>query len=200
MTAEQIASSVTITDVAQALGITIRHGRCVAPWRPRADGWNVSLSEIKGVWFDHARGEGGGIVDFVARVRGCGRKAALEWLAAYVGIPLDHKTEAEQRQWARRMRAAEPKAKKLVAWKLETLEALRAQRNRLLRIYHRAVHFIVNHDIAECERRGDLRFEAALTIGWSYWPRIRELDKQINHLAAASYADLLRQFGIGDVA
>jgi hypothetical protein len=202
MTPTDIISRVRLNDVAETLGVKLdrTRRRCICPWREDADGWNVSLDDSKGLWFDHARAEGGGVLDFIARVRGCNRKAALEWLAAYCGVPLGEQTEGERRDWARRIRAAEPEARRLVEWKLDTLEALREQRDRLLRIYHHAKHFILNHDVEQCEATGDLRFELALSVGWSYWIRIRALDRQIDRLEAASYADLLARFRGGAAA
>ncbi|HTR37145.1 MAG TPA: hypothetical protein VMH80_14670 [Bryobacteraceae bacterium] len=196
----EIIDRVQITCVAAALGVKVRSGRCVAVWRKDADGWNVALSDAKSVWFDHARGEGGGILSFVQRVRGCDRRTALQWLADYAGVPLNHQTEANRRDWARRMEAAKPEAELLVRWKLETLEDLRIQRNKLQRTYHNAVYFFLSHDAEECVCRGDLRYELALGIGETYWSRVEELDQQIDRLEAASYPELLLRFRGGAVA
>jgi len=198
---DDVLSRVRISDVAEALGVELdrTRRRGVAIWR-KGKKFSVSFNDQKNCWHDFATGDGGGVVSFAARVLACDSKAALEWLAACAGVPLDHRTEAEKREWSRRMHAAKPQAERLVRWKLETLEGLREQRNRLLRIYHRAIRFITHHDIDECERRGDLRFEAALVVGWSYWPQIRELDKAIDELAEVGYSDLLRRFGMGGAA
>ena len=53
------------------------------------------------------------------------------------------------------MRATEPEARRIVEWKLATLEALREQRGHLLRTYHRAKHFIVARNIDKCETAGE---------------------------------------------
>jgi hypothetical protein len=197
VSAAEVLARVRISDVAQSLGVNLdRTGRrCVASWR---DGrkFSVSLNDDKNAWHDFVAGEGGGVVDFVARVLRSDRQSALEWLAGYAGVQLSSSTKTERRDWARRMRAAEPEARKLVTWKLETLEALRIERNSLLRIYHRAKAFIIHNDINDCARRGDLRFDAALAVGWSFWPRICMLDQQIDRLEAASYTDLLKQLGL----
>jgi len=41
-----------------------------------------------------------------------------------------------------------------------------------------------------------MRFELALSVGWSHWPRILEIEKQIDSLEAASYRELLTRFGV----
>jgi hypothetical protein len=201
VTAADIVGCVRITDLAEALGIKLdrTRRRGVASWR-KGRNFSVSFCDAKNVWHDFATGEGGGLVDFVVRVRVCDRQTALQWLADFAGVPLGEQTDAERRAWVRRMREAEPEAKKLVAWKFETLRALREQRDHLFRIYHRAKHFILNHDVGQCEAAGDLRFELALSVGWSYWSRIRALDQQIVRLEAANYADLLARFRGGAVS
>jgi hypothetical protein len=77
-------------------------------WRD-GDGWNVSLSDAKGTWYDHRDGEGGGIVDLVAKIRGGSRADALHWCADLAGVPLDDKpfTAADRRRWAAERRALE---------------------------------------------------------------------------------------------
>ena len=171
----EIVERVRISDIAEVLGVKLdrTRRRGVAGWR-KGKNFSVSLNDSKNVWHDFVTSEGGGVLDFIARVRGRNRKEAIEWLAAYCGVPLDDRPEAERRDWARQMREAKPEAEALVRWKLNTLEALREQRGHLLRIYHRAKHFIITHDLTECEASGDLRLELALSVGWSYWPRIRE--------------------------
>src|SRR2546426_428714 len=77
VTAADILAQVSITDVWQALGGgPLRHGRGRAFWRD-GDGYHVSLSDPKGTWYDHSRGEGGGILDLISLARGCSRADAL---------------------------------------------------------------------------------------------------------------------------
>ena len=197
LTASDIVDRVHISDVAEALGITLdrTRRRGVATWR-EGKNFSVSFNDNKNAWHDFVSNEGGGVLDLVVRVRGCDRKAALEWIAAYAGVPLTHQTESERRDWSRRMRATRHQAEALVAWKRETLEGLRYHRGRLQRTYHNAVRFILNHSFEECEQRGDLRSEIALRIGESYWERVEAMDAQIDRLQAASYVDLLHKFGV----
>ncbi len=114
-------------------GGPLRYGRGAAWWRD-GDGHNVSLDESKGVWYDHARSEGGGVLDLVQTVLGCDGRAALHWLADHQGAPeLDNRSpsRAERRQWAVRRRRAEAQAKELVRWRAAYLDALRDSRNAL---------------------------------------------------------------------
>ena len=133
MTPRDVIERSSITNVWRALGGgPLRHGREAAWWRD-GDGRNVSLDESKGVWYDHARSEGGGVLDLVLTVLGCDGRAALHWLADHQGAELDNRspTRAERRQWAVRRRRAEAQAKELVRWRAAYLDALRDSRNAL---------------------------------------------------------------------
>ena len=102
--ANEILAAVTISRVATALtGVEPHHGRIPAPWRKTTDR-NVSLCDRKGAWIDHVTGEGGGILDFVIRIRGGSRQDALQWLAIFSGIPIDNRefSPGERATWARR--------------------------------------------------------------------------------------------------
>jgi len=104
--ARDIAASVKISAVYRALtGIDAKHHRGIAVWRD-GKARSVALSDTKGTWFDHAAGEGGGVIDLVRRVRACDAQEALHWLAEYAGIPLDDKPipPAERRRYAREKR------------------------------------------------------------------------------------------------
>jgi hypothetical protein len=108
-TAADVLAAVRISDVYLALsGIATKHHRGVAVWRG-GEGWSVSLSDAKGVWFDHAAGEGGGILDLVMRVRGCDGAAALRWVADLIGVHLDDRplSPADRAHYARERRALE---------------------------------------------------------------------------------------------
>lgn len=99
--ASDIIGRARITDVWTSLGgAPLRHGRGRAWWR-EGDGWNVSLNDRKGTWFDHARGEGGGIIDLIVSVRGDSRADAMAWLADLVGVTLESVTPEKRRQWRR---------------------------------------------------------------------------------------------------
>jgi hypothetical protein len=142
----------------------------------------------------------GDIFDFVQAVERIDFGHAKDLLAREAGVALARWTKEQRQDFGRRMKAAEVDARKLVEWRIDTLEGLRFQRNHLLGIYHRAKQFIIEHDVDDCEHRGDLRFEAALAVAWSYWPKITELDEQIDRLQNASYRDLLARFGIRGAA
>src|ERR1051326_5520865 len=88
MSASDVVAGVHITRVVEALGGTVRHGRCQAFWR-KGDGWNVKLNDDIGAWCDHARHEGGGVLDLVQKVRGCSRAEAFHWVADLRGIALN---------------------------------------------------------------------------------------------------------------
>ena len=81
--------------------------RCQAKWRPKADGWNVSLNDDKNCWLDHVAVEGGGVLDLIIRVRDCSRLEALQWLSYLVGVPLYNPTPQERQAMERSLQAAE---------------------------------------------------------------------------------------------
>lgn len=88
-TGAELVASVRISEVFRLLGGgEIRHGRARAFWRG-GDGWNVDLADARGVWTDHATGDGGGVLDLIARANDCNRSEALRWLADATGAVLD---------------------------------------------------------------------------------------------------------------
>lgn len=107
--AAEILSAVKISRVWQALGgPALRHGRGPAFWRG-GDGLSVSVNDSKGVWHDHAGGDGGGVLSLVARVRGGDRQESLKWLADYAGVTLDESplSTEDKAHWAAERRAIE---------------------------------------------------------------------------------------------
>jgi len=148
----------------------------------------IGDNDANGTYFDHVTNEGGGFVDLVVAVRGGTRREALEWLAAQAGVELTPQTRQQARNWAR-------EAEELTLalnWKAELLERLRLERNGLMRVYHGAKNFVLSHNSEVCERNGDLRFEAALSIGETYWERVEEMDRQIDAVEDAGNQEILR--------
>ena len=90
-----------IRNVWDSLGLgPLRGNRGRASWRDGA-GYNVALDS--GRWFDHARGEGGGVLALVEIVLGCDRHGALDWLKANFGITSGNTCSvAERREFAAR--------------------------------------------------------------------------------------------------
>ena len=93
-------ASVPIVDVLERLGGgPLRHGRAVASWRG-GDSLNVSIDCNRNVWFDHARGFGGGVLCLIEVVLGCDRPRAWRWLCDEGFIPNAAKSSRERRQLA----------------------------------------------------------------------------------------------------
>ena len=134
MTPRELLDRASITDLWTALGGgPLRHGRGRAFWR---DGYgnNVAVNETKNVFFDHAHGAGGGVLDLIQTALDCDRSAALRWLAQHLGVALDGErpwTAAEKRESAQQRAGAEQKAHELVEWRRDRLRGLRDDRNRL---------------------------------------------------------------------
>ncbi len=107
--AAEIIGRLHITEVWRALGGgELRHGRGQAFWR-EGDGYNVALDDAKNTWYDHAAGEGGGVLDLVQRIRGGTRADALRWCAALAGVTLEDRplSDADRQQWAAARREIE---------------------------------------------------------------------------------------------
>ena len=133
MTAHDLIQQADISVVWTALGgDSLRHGRGKAFWRD-GDGYNVALDRNRGIWHDHARGEGGGIIALIRRVLGCEKSDAVQWLANHEGAELDDNrmSPEERRAWAERQSWARTEAQKLAEWRQDYLANLRAKRNAL---------------------------------------------------------------------
>ena len=134
MSGTEILDRASIFDVWRALGGgPLRHGRAKAFWR-NGDSANVALDDDHGIWFDHAHGEGGGILDLIQTVLGCGRRDALHWLADHLSITLDDRqllSPDRRRAYAQRRTCAESAAADLTAWRRRLLRRMGEERNRL---------------------------------------------------------------------
>jgi hypothetical protein len=115
---QDVIERVQISDAWRALcGGKLSRGRGRAFWR-NGDGFNVSIDEAKKTWYDHARCEGGGIIDLVVLVRGGSRQDALRWLADLAGVELDD-SPADPKQcaeWARERKAFERDLREARYW------------------------------------------------------------------------------------
>jgi hypothetical protein len=132
----EIVSRIRISDVWQALGgAELRHGRGPAFWRG-GDGFNVALNDSKGAWFDHASGEGGGVLDLVQKVRGTTKADALRWLADLTGVAFDERPRSSMTVHAYSDAARirhdalyfSDAARNMAEWSLEVLSTTDAER------------------------------------------------------------------------
>jgi hypothetical protein len=117
----EIVSRARIPGIWKSLGGgDIRRGRARAFWRGGGS-LNVALNDAKGVWYDHATGEGGGILDLIQRARGGTRGEAFRWLADYSGVPLDPLPVGERRRWARERAEIEQQLPNARLWRRSAL-------------------------------------------------------------------------------
>jgi hypothetical protein len=188
MTAAEVIDRVRITHVVEALGGKVRQKRCQAFWR-KGDGPNVSLADDKGAWFDHARGEGGGVLDLVQRIRGCDRKEALQWLADFAGVPLENgRNEHGRRDYLNKRHAAEAEARALVKWRNRLEKKWQQLRKEYFGVYHDARRLILEVGLdSDAGRDAADAYEIAEV-------RYQVLDSVLSVMQAASWHDLLPIF------
>jgi len=188
---DEILSHITITAVAESLGLKVKMRRCQATWRPKADGWNVSLNDAKGVWFDHARGEGGGVLDLVVRIRDCTRLDALQWLSYLTGVPLYNPSVEDRQALERKLREAENEGRAFIDWRYRSVELIRELRDEQMAVYRGAVRYLLNHPDPE---PGDFKYELAEKVFDSYWQRVEQADRALDVLRDATATELLPVF------
>ena len=139
MKPRELIARASILDVWHALGGgPLRHARGTAFWRDGA-GWNIAVSEAKGVWFDHVESTGGGVLALIETVLGCDRRAAVRWLAGHLGVTLDNDrplTREEKRRYAQCRSHAQSAARDLTEWRRRLLRELQDERNRLFLSEH----------------------------------------------------------------
>ena len=142
MNAQSLCESVKISAVYQALGGEIRNNRGKAFWR-QGDGYSLALTDDKGAWYDHARAEGGGVLDLIELALSCSRREAVSWLKSFAGIELDEPTSAELRRRA----AALKEAQEFLSWRQDRLEFLRVMRDDHWQNHLRAMRFLCTHGL-----------------------------------------------------
>jgi phage/plasmid primase-like uncharacterized protein len=148
-----------------------------------------------GRWHCFRCGAGGGKLRLVELVLGVDRRAALDWLSREFGIPLRREwTREEKSAWRERRSEAEAEGRELLEWKTALIANLRGCRDDLMSTYHKAKNYLLHHGLQECERKQDFRYEVAVEVAITYWPKVERLDAQIQSLQTAPYRTLLRYF------
>lgn len=124
---KSILAAVRLSEVCVALGATKLRScgkgryRCRAWWRGGSDP-NVSIDD-NGVWFDHASGEGGGILYLIQTVRGCSRQDAVQWLAEFAGMQLyrERLVPEDRKRWARKKAQLERDLPNAQGWRRQAV-------------------------------------------------------------------------------
>lgn len=117
-----------IVDVWHRLGGgPIRRGRATAWWRD-GDGPNIAIDVEHGVWFDYARGVGGGVLDLVRTVRDCSKPDAVRWLCAEGFIQDHNASPAERRRAAAYRSALDTVASDIASWRLGRMAELEREK------------------------------------------------------------------------
>jgi hypothetical protein len=184
MTPSEIVARISISTLWRELGGgEIRRGRARAFWRD-GDGWNISLNDAKGAWFDHRDGIGGGVLDLVVHVRGGSRQDAVRRVAEVAGVPLDDKPmpAADKRRWATQQRehdrvAAEAvyfemAARTMAEFALETMSPWDDQRPRITELMT-ALHVAPDYEYRQWLEKSPDMAAALVAAGKSYAKRVQ---------------------------
>lgn len=163
-------SQIRISEVWRALGGgELQRNRGRAWWR-NGDGWNVSLDDAKGAFYDHARGAGGGVLDLIQLVRGGSRAEAMEWLKGFAGV----ESGPAGRPRALHTSAQRAEAKALVAWHQARTEHLRCNLAIYCSRYHTCKKWLIDHE-SEIEFPESWQLTAEEIQAGEINPRIAEL-------------------------
>lgn len=108
---------VRLSDVWNALGGEAPRGkRARAFWRG-GDSYSIALNQVKGTWYDHRDGRGGGALALVEAALGCDRRAALRWLEGNGLIETRRLTHKQRREHAQRTVIAGTVALEIAHWR-----------------------------------------------------------------------------------
>lgn len=194
MTAHELVARTDIARVVIELGgPELVGGRMPAFWRVTDDP-NVSVDQAKGLWFDHAAGVGGGVLDLIQSVRGCDRRSALQWLADVHGVSLDQNSRPAGPDSLARWRTAERLAVELSRRRSDWLKRLRDERNQL---------YDVELDVS---RRARAAMEGKADLSESEWADIcahahdnivaEGIDDEIRRVENLPALELARELGM----
>ena len=135
MTASEIVESANFHELLIALGFQRpkRGTRTQCALCNAKNPRTFSFDTNRGLWHCFRCDRGGGVLDLVQAAHGCERKAALRWLAEFVGVLLGRTTfsPAERRKYAKTRRRAEAWAEDLTDWCARIVAYLRARRHAL---------------------------------------------------------------------
>jgi hypothetical protein len=146
VSAGYIVRATTIGRVWIALGgDPPKRGRARAFYRDGTNPQAVSLNDSKGCWFDHRDRIGGGMLDLINHVLGCGTAGALRWLSSFTGIPLEERSfsGAERREYGRRCDKAERLAQDVADFEYGLELFLEERRGDVTTV----VSWLLDHDI-----------------------------------------------------
>lgn len=96
---DKVKAAVGIRQYLTDSGYAIRGNRTQATWRG-GTGYNVSINNSQGTWYDHKGGQGGSVIDLCMAVEGLDRAAALRALADRYGVMLDETKPSKRRTHA----------------------------------------------------------------------------------------------------
>ena len=95
-----------LSEIVSALGgPKLRRGRCRAWYRSGKNPEALVIDDARGIWCDHGKGEGGGVLSLIQTSLGCSRRVAARWLADHQG------TSQERLNGGRSQRAKAVEAK-----------------------------------------------------------------------------------------
>lgn len=134
MAVQTIKGSVSALDVAEALGLEVRHGRCQCPIHGGQD-FNCVLYKGSRGYYCHVCKDGGDVIKFVREYYGMTFKDAVAWFRDIFNLPLDleGKIDPEKQRQAEIAIKMRKRAIAIREWKERTQFGLFLMADEILR-------------------------------------------------------------------
>jgi DNA primase catalytic core len=139
------------------------------------------VNREKGVYRCDGCGVGGDVFTFVGRVENVTFAQAKAIIAEKAGVTLSNgELTPEQRQAFAKRRAAEEQRGRRAH---QEIAITREARDLALTQYYRSMRFLIDHDMDDCARRGDLRYGFAATCYEQAGEEVERMQAQMDELA-----------------
>jgi len=176
--ASHLVSSVRLESLWSCLGGGDLSGRGdnvrgKAFWR-KGQHFSVALNLRNRTWYDHAEGQGGGLVHLVMIATGRTQPDAWKYLAELGGVPFAERSPAQRARYRRETEAARAESEKLWDRWAGVYSEVSQYTDLLFQLYHGLRDLYFNGNIDDVEKMV-LRNEIPQV--WKQFERIRELEQ-----------------------
>ena len=116
--ADTIKTTLSALDIAQAMGIETRHGRCQCPFHNGKD-FNCVLSSGNRGWYCHVCKRGGDVISFIQEYYKLSFKDSIAWLndTFHMGLELDGSINPQKQRQAENALLRRKRAIEFERWK-----------------------------------------------------------------------------------